>query len=131
MDTKAALTDLQELTLDFVSGKRNAVETVQELHRRIDADSIYKMDEKEPQRDFITQVFVSLDNLLNRDFPPSAAELNYYAEVFAGQREFRLAEVREFEIISKTEDGTEKKERRPVSRPLHSRARKPRTTNRR
>jgi hypothetical protein len=101
MKPSEILENLKDLTLDYSAGKRKTAETVMELHRRIEDNLVYEMDANEPLRDFITQVYVSLDNLLNPDFPPSTAELNYFSECFNGKREFILAEVREFEIISR------------------------------
>ena len=113
MDIAGILANLKELTLDLAAGKRNRADTVTELHRRIEADLVYDMDATEAQRDFITQVYVSLDNLITDDFPPSEAEMKYFAECFEGQREFKLAEVREFELVPTLEDAAPLKARRP------------------
>jgi hypothetical protein len=100
LDTTEILEILKELTLDLVAGKRQRAETVIELHRRINANLVYDMDEKEPQRELITQVYVSLENLIAEDFTPSPAEIKYFAECFEGTRDFKLSEVREFEVVS-------------------------------
>jgi hypothetical protein len=118
LDITGILEILKELTLDLVSGKRNRAITVTELHRRIEANLIYDLDEKEAQRDFVTQVYVSLDNLITEDFPPSPAEMKYFAECFEGKREFKLAEVREFEIVSSEIEVPPNQTRRP-RRPNH------------
>jgi hypothetical protein len=52
------------------------------------------------RRNFITEVYVSLDNLVTEDFAPSLAEIRYFAECFEGKRTFSREEVREFEIGS-------------------------------
>jgi hypothetical protein len=116
LNASAILETLKELTLDLAAGKNNQADTVTELHRRIEANLVYDMDEKEPQREFITQVFVSLDNLLDPGFPPSPAEMNYFAECFEGRREFKLEEVRQFELVSMEAIETEKGERKPKTR---------------
>jgi hypothetical protein len=103
MEIAEILKELKVLTLDYIADKRSAPATILELHRRIPESLVYDMDEKEAQREFITQVFVSLDNLLNDEFPPSSAELQYFAECFAGTRQFNLSEVREFKIEFKEE----------------------------
>lgn len=121
MDTASIWENLKVLTLDYVSGRKKAHEIVSELHGSIESALIYEMDEKEPQREFITQVYVSLDNLLHPDFPPSAKEMQYFAECFEGKREFKLAEVREFVIISKADEIPTKKVRRPKTR-IHSKS---------
>jgi hypothetical protein len=99
LDIASILENLKELTLDLAAGKRKRAETVTELHRRIEANLVYDMDEKEPQREFITQVYVSLDNLTDEDFPPTQAEMQYFTECFEGKRVFSLAEVRQFELV--------------------------------
>jgi hypothetical protein len=116
LNASEILENLKELTLDLAAGKRNRVDTVAELHRRIEANLVYDMNEKESQREFITQVFVSLDNLLDPDFPPSPAEMNYFAECFEGRREFKLEEVRQFELVSMETVKPEKKEHKPKPR---------------
>jgi hypothetical protein len=116
MEIAGILADLKELTLDLVAGKRNRAETVTELHRRIEANLVYDMDEKEPQREFITQVYVSLENLIAEDFVPSTAEIKYFAECFEGKRVFSLAEVRQFEIVSSGIDVPVEKSWRPRTR---------------
>ncbi len=121
MDTAGIWENLRVLTLDYVSGQKKAHEIVPELHRSIESALVYEMDEKEPRREFITQVYVSLDNLLNPDFPPSAEEMRYFAECFEGKREFKLAEVREFEIIPKVDEIPRERVRRPKTR-IHSKA---------
>jgi hypothetical protein len=99
MDVITILSILKELTLDFVNGKRNRQQTVEELRKQIDPDDIYKMDDN-PQKDFITEVYVSLDNLTQEGFAPSLAEINYFAECFEGKRTFSQEEVRKFPIGS-------------------------------
>lgn len=116
MNASEILETLKELTLDLAAGERNQADTVSELHSRIEANLVYDMDEKEPQRELITQVFVSLDNLLDPGFPPSTAEMKYFAECFEGRREFKLEEVRQFELVSMEANETEKKERKPKTR---------------
>jgi hypothetical protein len=100
MDAETILSILKELTLDFVNGKRNRSNTVIALHERINPDDIYKMADTIPQKDFITEVYVSLDNLTEEGFAPSLAEMNYFAECFEGQRTFSREEVRKFPIGS-------------------------------
>jgi hypothetical protein len=103
LESRQILQNLKELTLDLAAGKRSQAETVLELHRRIEGALVYDMDAKDPLREFITQVYVSLENLTAEDFPPSAAEMQYFVECFEGKREFNLAEVREFAVDSKVE----------------------------
>jgi hypothetical protein len=103
MDVNTILSILKELTLDFVNGKRNRQQTVEELHKQIDPDDIYKMDDN-PQKDFISEVYVSLDNLTQEGFAPSLAEIKYFAECFEGKRTFSQEEVRKFPIGSFEKD---------------------------
>jgi hypothetical protein len=98
MDTEKILADLKELTLDFVAEKRSRGETVRELHSRINPDEVYDMDENDPNRDFITEVYVSLDNLVTEDFAPSRAEIQYFADCFEGKKTFSREEVRKFAV---------------------------------
>jgi hypothetical protein len=98
MDKDATLADLKELTLSLIAGKRTRQATVEELYKRIDADSVYKMKPDEPQADFITEVFVSLEHLTEEGFATSSAEIRYFAECFEGKREFSREEVRKFTI---------------------------------
>jgi hypothetical protein len=98
IDIDSIVAILQELTLDFVSGKRNRPATVSELHARIDPDDIYKMPDSVPQKAFITEVYVSLDNLVNEDFAPSFEEMQYFMECFEGKRIFSQEEVRNFTV---------------------------------
>jgi len=100
MDIETILNNLKELTLDLVAAKRNRQETVDELRRRINPDDVYNLPASEPQKNFITEVYVSLDNLVTEDFAPSLAEIRYLAECFEGKRTFSREEVREFEIGS-------------------------------
>jgi hypothetical protein len=100
VDTSQILEVLKELTLDFVNNKRGRQETVRLLHERIDQNDIYKLDKTESQRDFITEVFVSLDNLTNTEFAPSIEEMEYFAECFEGKRLFYQPEVRKFAVGS-------------------------------
>ena len=104
MDTNQILEILKELTLDFVNNKRGRQETVRLLHEKIDENEVYQMDQKESQRDFITEVFVSLDNLTNTEFAPSLEEMKYFAECFEGKRVFYQPEVRKFEVGSFKDD---------------------------
>lgn len=98
MDIEKALADLKELTLDRAFGKRTRQATVEELYKRIDPDSVYKMKPDEPQRDFITEVFVSLEHLTEEGFATSPTEVHYLAECFEGKRTFSREEVRKFPI---------------------------------
>jgi hypothetical protein len=98
MDTDAIIAILKELTLDFFNGQRNRADTVVELHQRIDPEDIFKMDESHPQRQFITEVYVSLDHLTEEGFATSPAEMQYLAECFEGKRTFSQEEVRNFPI---------------------------------
>jgi hypothetical protein len=113
LDIASILENLKELTLDLAAGKRKRAETVTELHSRIEANLVYDMDEKEAQREFITQVYVSLDNLTDEDFPPSMAEMQYFVECFEGKRSFSLAEVRQFELVPGVAALAPEKPRRP------------------
>jgi hypothetical protein len=98
VDVEIILAILKELTLDFVKKKRNRQQTVIALHERINPDDIYNMDNNLPQRCFLTEIYVSLDNLTEEGFAPSLAEMKYFAEIFEGQRIFSQEEVREFPI---------------------------------
>jgi hypothetical protein len=98
MDTAKILADLKELTLALASGKASRQTTVEELGKRIDPDSIYKMKPDDPQADFITEVFVSLEHLTEEGFAPSATEIRYFAECFEGKRTFCREDVRMFPI---------------------------------
>jgi hypothetical protein len=98
MDTVTILADLKELTLALVEGKRTRQDTVEELYKRIDPDSVYKMKPDEPQADFITEVCVSLEHLTEEGFATSPAEIQYFAECFEGKRIFSREEVRKFPI---------------------------------
>jgi hypothetical protein len=98
METEKILDIIKELTLDFVNGKRNRDNTVQELRRRINPTDIYRMPETVAYRTLITEVYVSLDNLIEEGFAPSVAEIKYLAECLEGKRGFSQAEVREFPI---------------------------------
>jgi hypothetical protein len=123
MEISEILKELKTLTLDYFADKRSAPATILELHRRIPESLVYDMDEKEPQREFINQVFVSLDNLLNDEFPPSRAELQYFADCFAGTRQFSLGEVREFKIESKKEENPQTQQR--PSKPKYNNQKNP------
>lgn len=98
METKTILAELKALTLALADGERTRQATVEELYKRIDPDSVYKMKKDEPQMDFITEVFVSLEHLTDEGFATSSAEIQYFAECFEGKRTFSRAEVREFPI---------------------------------
>jgi hypothetical protein len=98
MDMEATLAALKELTLALAQGRRTRQSTVEELYKRIDADSVYKMKPDEPQADFITQLFVSLEHLTEEGFATSPAEIKYFAECFEGKRTFSQEEVRKFPI---------------------------------
>lgn len=98
MDTNSVISELKGLTLDFVNGKRNRKDTVKELHDRIDPNEIYNMPENVPERLFITEVFVSLNNLTEEGFATSKEEMIYLAECFEGKREFKPEEIRLFTI---------------------------------
>jgi hypothetical protein len=100
MNIDDILAILKALTLDFVIGTRSRKETVEELHKRIDPAEIYDMPDSVQQKAFITEVFVSLDNLITADFAPSFAEMKYFAECFEGKRSFSREEVRRFPIGS-------------------------------
>lgn len=86
------------MTLDFVGGKRNRRETVQELNQRINPDEVYKMPDNIPERLFITEVFVSLNNLTEEGFATSRQEMVYFAECFEGKRAFNRDEIRRFTV---------------------------------
>jgi hypothetical protein len=86
------------LTLDFVGGKRNRRETVHELNQRINPDEVYKMSDNIPERLFITEVFVSLNNLTEEGFATSRQEMLYLAECFEGKRVFNRDEIRQFTV---------------------------------
>jgi hypothetical protein len=98
MDTAKILNDLKKLTLDLAAGKLTRQVAVEELYKRIDPNTIYKMKPDEPQADFITEVFVSLEHLTEEGFAPSKAEIQYFAECFEGKRTFRREDVRNFPI---------------------------------
>jgi hypothetical protein len=98
MDISEILQVLKELTLDLAAAKKSRLDTVIELHKKIEADAVYNLPESEPQREFIFQAFVSLDNLVTEGFATSPAEIQYYADCFSGKREFSLEEVRTFEV---------------------------------
>ncbi len=100
MDAENILKNLKELTIDFVNGKRNRRDTVNELHKRIDSNDVYNMSDSIPMKAFITEVFVSLDSLVEEGFAPSLAEMEYFAECFEGKRTFSREEVRKFPIGS-------------------------------
>jgi len=98
MDTAKILADLKELTLALANGKASRQATVEELGKRIDPDSIYKMNPDDPQADFITDLFVSLEHLTEEGFAPSPSEIQYFAECFEGKRTFCREDVRMFPI---------------------------------
>jgi hypothetical protein len=54
------------------------------------------MPDSVTQKDFITEVYVSLDNLATEDFAPSLEEIKYFADCFEGKRVFSREEVRRF-----------------------------------
>jgi hypothetical protein len=114
LNSQEIYANLKELTLDLMAGKRSRAATVEELHRRIEANLVYDMDPAEPNRELISQVFVSLDNLIAEDFPPAEAEIRYFGECFNGQRQFNLNEVRELTVESKVEDEKPEKVRQPA-----------------
>jgi hypothetical protein len=105
MDTTIMLATLKELTLALAAGKRSRQTTVEELYKRIDPDSIYNMKADEPQADFITEVFISLEHLTEEGFAPSPAEIKYLAECFEGKRTFSREDVRKFTIGDYENDG--------------------------
>ncbi len=98
MEINNILSILEELTFDFINGKRNRIQTVRELRTRIDPDDIYEMPDSITQKGFITEIYVSLDNLTTEGFTPSLEEIKYFAECFEGQRVFSREEVRQFTI---------------------------------
>jgi hypothetical protein len=98
VDIETILANLKELTLDFVDGQRTRIETVLELNKRIDPDEIYDMADSVPRKNFITEVFVSLNSLTEEGFATSFAEMKYFAECFEGKRTFSQEEVRNFPI---------------------------------
>jgi hypothetical protein len=124
LEIREILLQLKELTLELAAGKRRRSETVQELYKRIDPEVIFNLPADEAQRDFITQVFVSLENLTTEEFATSPAEINYYAEVFSGQRQFILAEVRQFEIGSFEKEGERQPAKKAKAGEVKSRSRK-------
>jgi len=121
MDIVKTLEDLKELTLQLAEGKISRLDTVIELHKRIDEEEVYNLSEGEAQREFIFQAFVSLDNLVTEGFATSPAEIQYYADCFSGKREFSLEEVRTFEV------GDYEKEGLPAKVVKSSQARKHKT----
>jgi hypothetical protein len=98
MDIHGIQQALKQLTLNLAAGKKSRLDTVIELHQRIEADDVYSLTESEPQREFISQAFVSLDNLVTEGFATSPTEIQYLAQCFRGEREFSLEEVRTFEV---------------------------------
>ena len=98
MDAQAILANLKVLTLDLVNGRRDRADTVALLHQRIAENEIYTLDQSIDQRDLITEVFVSLDNLTNEEFAPSMLEMQYFADCFEGRRIFYQPEVRKFAV---------------------------------
>ena len=105
MDIAKTLEDLKELTLQLAEGKISRLDTVIELHKRINAEEVYNLSEGEALREFIFQAFVSLDNLVTEGFATSPAEIQYYADCFSGKREFSLEEVRTFEVGDYEKEG--------------------------
>jgi hypothetical protein len=98
MDKEGMLADLKELTLALAKGQKTRQATVEDLYKRIDADSVYNLKPDEPQADFITELFVSLEHLTEEGFATSPAEIQYFAECFEGKRTFSREEVRQFPI---------------------------------
>jgi hypothetical protein len=98
LDTNTIISELRELTSDFVKGKRNRQETVDELNRRINPTEIYDMPDTIPERLFITEVFVSLNSLAEEGFATSRQEMEYIAECFEGKRTFEIEEIRRFTV---------------------------------
>jgi hypothetical protein len=98
MNVTEILTNLRELTRDFVNGKRNRQETVIELYKRIDPEEVYDMANSVAEKAFITEVFISLNSLIEEGFAPSLAEMKYFDECFEGKRVFSQEEVRSFPI---------------------------------
>jgi hypothetical protein len=114
MDINLVLSNLKELTLGFINGQRTRAETETELHLRINAEDIFNMEENQPQRQFITEVYVSLDHLTEEGFATSPAEMQYLAECFEENRVFSQEEVRKFPIGS-FEKSNPKKPSKPTS----------------
>jgi hypothetical protein len=98
LDKETILANLKELTLDLAKGRKTRQAAVEELYKRIDPDQVYKMKPDEPQADFITELYVSLEHLTEEGFATSPAEIQYFAECFEGQRSFSREEVRKFPI---------------------------------
>jgi hypothetical protein len=98
MDKETILATLKELTLDLAQGRKTRQATVEELYKRIDPETIYSMKPDEPQADFITELFVSLEHLTEEGFATSPAEIRYFAECFEGKLTFSRDEVRKFAI---------------------------------
>lgn len=112
MEKEAILAELKELTLALAEGRAARQATVEELDKRIDPETVFAMKPEEPQADFITEVFVSLQHLTEEGFATSPAEIQYLAECFKGTRTFSRAEVRNFTIgnFEKTDTGRKKKQ---------------------
>jgi hypothetical protein len=117
MEIPEILNNLKELTLDFVDGKRTRQTTVEELHRRINGDDIFKMDASNPQMKFIIEIYVSLDHLTEEGFATSTAEMRYLAECFEGARTFSQEEVRKFPIGDFEKDNPHPKGKSPSPNP--------------
>ena len=98
MDKETILANLKELTLALAAGESTRRATVDELYKRIDSDSVFKMKPDEPQADIIVEAFVSLEHLTEEGFATSAAEIKYFAECFEGKRTFSREEIRKFTI---------------------------------
>ena len=98
MDTETIISILKGLTLDFVNRLKNRKQTVAELLQRIDSKEIFDMPESVPEKEFITQVYVSLSALREEGCATSREEMEYYAEVFEGKRQFVQEEVRRFNV---------------------------------
>jgi hypothetical protein len=98
LDKETILAHLKEITLDLAKGRKTRQATVEELYKRIDPDLVYKMKPDEPQADFITELYVSLEHLTEVGFATSPAEIQYFADCFEGKRSFSREEVRKFPI---------------------------------
>jgi len=98
MNKEAILAALKELTLALAKSQMTRQAVVDELYKRVNPELVYALPPDEPQADFITELFVSLEHLTEAGFATSPAEIQYFAECFEGKRTFSREEVRNFSI---------------------------------
>jgi hypothetical protein len=122
MDIAATLQVLKELTLNLAAGKKSRLATVVELHQSLNPEEVYSLTESEPQREFISQAFVSLDNLVTEGFATSPAEIQYLAQCFRGERIFSLTEIRTFEVGDYENEGVPPPRVKTVRKPPSKRS---------